>query len=266
ASLQPGHYRVEVRTLGWNGMPGTPATFSFIIRPPYWQSWWFLSAISVTLALLFYAFFRYRINQLMRLHQVRNRIATDLHDDIGSTLTNINILSELSYKNLKEPVVAEKFLKRITEEVTSSSQALDDIIWSVNSRNDSMDETLARMRRYAAELFENGRTAYHLELDETIQNRKLSMEQRRDIFLMFKETLNNVYKHADANHVWIAVFVDKNNLTMKIKDDGKGFDTLAATHRNGWKNLQARVEKWKGKLQLISEIQKGTTVLIQLPV
>src|SRR6185503_1494497 len=161
---QPGHYRFEVRTLGWNGMPGAPATFRFIIRPPYWQTWWFFSLCALALSLLFYAFFRYRINQLMRLQQVRNRIATDLHDDIGSTLTNINILSELSYKNIQEPPVAEKFLKRISEEVTSSSQALDDIIWSVNSRNDTLDETLARMRRYAAELFEGGHTVYRLVL------------------------------------------------------------------------------------------------------
>jgi signal transduction histidine kinase len=266
ASLQPGHYRFEVRTWGWNSMPGIPATFDFVIHPPFWKTWWFFSICALSLSLLLYALYHYRIRQLMKLHQVRNRIATDLHDDIGSTLTNINILSALSYKNLQEPLIAEKFLTRITEEVTASSQALDDIIWSVNSRNDSLDETLARMRRYAAELFESSNTAYHLVLDENIQNKKLSMEQRRDIFLLFKESLNNVYKHADASHVWIKVAVEKNQLIMQVRDNGKGFDTLATTHRNGWKNMQARVEKWKGILQVQSEKEKGTTVSIQLPV
>src|SRR6185295_16894337 len=111
------------------------------------------------LSLLFYAFFRYRINQLMRLQQVRNRIVTDLHDDIGSTLTNISILSELSMKNISHPKMAQQFLGRITEESIASQQALDDIIWSVNSKNDSLTATLARMRRYAAELFENSDTS-----------------------------------------------------------------------------------------------------------
>ena len=93
--------------------------------------------------------------QLVRLQNVRNNIATDLHDDIGSSLTNISILSELSTKNLSEPEKAQPFLQRISEEVQTSSQAMDDIIWSVNSRNDSLQETMARMRRYAAELFDN---------------------------------------------------------------------------------------------------------------
>jgi len=84
--------------------------------------------------------------------------------------------------------------------------------------------------------------------------------------VIFKEAINNIYKHAHAKNVWINISVEKNQLVMQVKDDGKGFDTLAATHRNGWKNLQARVEKWKGRLQLQSEKENGTIVSIQLPV
>src|SRR5436190_10028846 len=88
----------------------------------------------IWIAFILFSLYRYRINHLLRLQKVRNTIATDLHDDIGSTLTNISILSELSKKNLEEPKTAEQFLQRITEESVASQQALDDIIWSVNTR------------------------------------------------------------------------------------------------------------------------------------
>jgi ligand-binding sensor domain-containing protein len=144
-SLQPGNYNFEVRTLGWNGEWGVVSSFLFVIRPPYWQTWWFYLLIGLIILSLFYALYLYRIRHLLNLQKVRNRIATDLHDDIGATLTNINMLSEISRKNLEQPKEAEKFLYRITEEVTSTSQALNDIIWSVNSRNDSMEEILLRI-------------------------------------------------------------------------------------------------------------------------
>ena len=127
---------------------------------------------------------------------MRNSIADDLHDDIGSTLTNISILSELSKQHLDPKDNANKFLTRISEEVNTTSQALDDIIWSVNVRNDSVDEIMLRMRRYAGELFDAGRLKYELRFDDGLSGIKLSMDQRRDLYLIFKEAVNNIYKHA----------------------------------------------------------------------
>jgi two-component sensor histidine kinase len=265
ASLQPGNYRFEVKTIGWNGEWGGPANFEFIIRPPYWQTWWFYSLVGLIVLILFYAFYRYRIRQYMRLQKVRNRIASDLHDDIGSTLTNINMLSEISRKNLKEPREAEKFLHRITEEVTATSQALNDIIWSVNTRNDSMEETMARMRRYAAELFDNSSTNCHLNLDENLGGRKLNMEERRDVYLIYKESVNNIAKHASAKNVWIDAQWRNGKLQLKIKDDGKGFDDSVVTNRNGLKNIRSRTEKWKGTAFIKTAPGSGTLIEIIIP-
>lgn len=214
---------------------------------------------------LLYGLYRYRIMQLVRLQNVRNSIATDLHDDIGSSLTNISILSELGTKNLSQPEKAQPFLQRISEEVHASSQAMDDIIWSVNSHNDSLQEALARMRRYAAELFDNSETNCHLQLDENSANKKLSMDQRRDVYLIYKEALNNIHKHARASNVWIEVTQNQNYLRLQVRDDGKGFHTDVVTHRNGLKNLRSRVEKWNGKIKIESEESKGTFIDIKLP-
>jgi len=264
ASLTPGHYTFEVKTIGWNGEDGIPATFSFFITTPFWKQWWFIGSGILAIAIFFYALYRYRIQQLLRLQTVRNNIAANLHDDIGSSLTNISILSELSYKNISQPEKAQPFLKRISEEVQASNQAMDDIIWSVNSRNDSLQETIARMRRYAAELFDNSETNCHLQLDENAGNKKLSMEQRKDVYLIYKEVLTNIHKHAHANNVWIEVAQNQNHLLIQINDDGKGFNTNSVTHRNGLKNLRSRVEKWNGTIQIRSEENKGVDIEIKI--
>jgi ligand-binding sensor domain-containing protein/two-component sensor histidine kinase len=265
ASLRPGDYRFEVRAIGWNGQPGSAKTFSFIIEKPFWQTWWFYLLVVFSSIYLLYMLYRYRLSQLIKLQKVRDRIATDLHDDIGSSLTNINILSELSSKTLDKPEHAQQFLKRISEEVGTTSQAMDDIIWNVNSKNDSVQETIERMRRFAAELFDNSTVNYHLEFDDAIHGKKMNMEQRRDVFLMYKEMLNNVYKHAGAETVSIVAKVQGNILHLDVKDDGKAFDAKAVTHRNGLKNLYQRTARWNGTIEVNSEPSKGTEIRISMP-
>lgn len=265
ASLQPGNYQFEVRTMGWNEKWGVPATFAFSIQLPYWQTGWFYVLISAIFVLIIYLLYRYRIRQITKLQKVRNRIASDLHDDIGATLTNINMLSEISRKNLQQPQEAEKFLNRISEEVTASSQALNDIIWSVKSHNDSVSEIYSRMRRYAAELFDNSNIGCHLNLNEEEVSKKLNMEQRRDIYLIYKEAMNNIYKHAAAKNIWIDAYLQNGKFVLKMKDDGKGFDSTAKTNGNGLKNISARVNRWKGITTVRSSANNGSVLEIIIP-
>src|SRR4030095_8255312 len=266
ASLKPGDYIFEVKALGFNGKWGKPASFYFIVTTPFWQKTWFIILIIVFIALLLYALYRYRIKQLVRLQKVRNRIATDLHDEIGSNLTNISILSSLSKNNLSRPDQASDFLRRISEEVSSSSQALDDIIWSVNTNHDTLEETVARMRRYAAELFDAANISYDLELDPAFEEKKLIMEQRRDIYLLYKEAVNNIFKHAQAKQVMIKIAIEHNQLVLAIKDDGKGFEASKESARHGLKGMEERVKKWKGKIEIESASNEGVSIQIRLPV
>ncbi len=265
ASLQSGSYTFEVRTMGWNGQPGESTSFRFRIKPPFWKTWWFMSICIFGLGSLLFALYRYRISQILKLQKVRNRIATDLHDDIGTTLTNISILSQLSDKSLQGQQEAKEYLQRISEEVNESARALNDIIWNVNSNNDTLEEMLIRMRRFAAELFDHTDIRCHLALQPAAFRKKLNMEQRRDLYLVYKESLNNIYKHAEANTVWVELSMVKNSVKMLIKDDGKGFMTEQDTHRNGLKNLRARVEKWKGSISIVSQKGNGTDIEIIIP-
>jgi len=265
ASLQPGNYTFEVRTIGWNNQTGESTKFFFNIEPPYWQTWWFRTTCLLALFALLFALYRYRIRQILKLQKVRNRIATDLHDDIGSTLTNISILTELSKRNKEKPEKTDAYLARISEEINASGQALDDIIWSVNSKNDTIRETAARMRRYAAELFDSQNIRYELTMDPLIADKKILMEQRRDLHLIFKESLNNIYKHASATAVVIRLFIEKTNLIMIITDNGKGFDTTKHTHRNGVVSIKERVKRWRGNIDIESGNGAGTVIKVRLP-
>jgi len=265
-NLPHGHYTFRVKaSRQWDS--GDPATLlSITIRPPFWRTPLFILLCVLLVAGILYGSYRYRIGEILRLQQVRNRIASDLHDDIGSTLTNISMLSELSRKGIpeKQGQGAHVFLNRISEEVHRSGQALDDIVWSINTNNDTLEQTVIRMRRYAAEIFDAANINYTLQLDEQFAHRKLNMEQRRDIFLIFKEGINNVYKHAGATNVSIRVWPDRSRLYMEIKDDGRGFDTGVFTHRNGLKNMRSRLEKWRGEMLVQSSPGHGCTILVDI--
>ena len=265
-NLPPGKYVFKVKASNNLVSSIDPiATLTIIIDPPFWRTWWFISLSCIAMFGILYVLYRYRINQLIALQKVRNRIATDLHDDIGSTLTNISILSELSRKNMQDEEQTKNFLNRISEEVYFSNQALDDIVWSINTSNDTLEKTVARMRRYAAEVFDGANISYSLQLDEQFENYKLNMDQRRDCFLLFKEAINNIYKHAQAKNVSIKLWVERNNLYMEIHDDGKGFNTSINTNRNGIKNMYSRMEKRKGSIKIKSEQGKGTSTELRFP-
>jgi ligand-binding sensor domain-containing protein/signal transduction histidine kinase len=264
--LPAGNYQFKVKaSRDLSTEPSQVTSLEIIIKPPFWQTIWFISFCVLFIAASLYGIYRYRISQLIRLQKVRNGIASDLHDDIGSALTHINILSELSKTGVDPKSETSLFLNRISEEVTNSGQALDDIVWSINSNNDTMEQMVARMRRYVAEVFETNIDHFSLEFDDRFAHRRLNMEQRRDFFLLFKELINNIYKHARASKVEIRIWIEKNMLNMYIADNGCGFDNTKETTRNGLKNMQARTEKWNGSFTINTQPGKGTVTNISIP-
>ncbi len=266
-SLSPGPYIFHVKARGVNGLwSANEATLSFVIATPFYREWWFILASIAAACAIAYLLYMYRIKQLLSVQNVRNKIAADLHDDIGSTLTNINILAELSSSSINDTPKVSDFLKRISEEVNATSESLDDIVWSINTNNDSFSEMAARMRRYTADLLEPADIKYDIQFDSKLTGKKLQMEQRRDIYLMFKEAINNIYKHAGAKHVNASLCLQNGKLVIAITDDGKGFDPQIQTGRNGLKNMQARAQKWHGNCTVASSVSHGTTVSITMAV
>jgi ligand-binding sensor domain-containing protein/two-component sensor histidine kinase len=237
----------------------------FIILPPFWKTWWFVLTCIILFCSIVYMIYRYRIAQIMKLQLVRNRISAELHDDIGTKLTNINILSTLTHQAMEEPVKARELLGRISTEVQTSSEALDDIVWNINTRNDSLQEIIPRMRRYASEVLSGKNIQFNIRVPDNLQNIKFPMEKRHDVYLLFKEIVNNIHKHADAAHVIVDIEIHDAAFFLQVKDNGKGFDSSQQTNRNGLQNLKARTEKWKGELVIQSTKGTGTAIKIVLP-
>jgi len=265
SSLLPGQYTFEVKAQLSDGTwSRNQAAVLFIVANPFWKTWWFIFLNIIGITLIIYLVYQYRVRQIITLQNIRGRIASDLHDDIGSTLSNIHILTRLSHANLAEPEKAGGFLTRIAEEVNSSSQSLDDIVWSINTVNDNFEQVAARMRRYAAELFESSDIVYKVDFDEKLLHKKLNLEQRRDIYLIFKEALNNIYKHAHATTATVALAMDHQYFKMTISDNGNGFAPGTPTTRNGLKNMRARAVSQKGSFTVESRKGSGTTLCISM--
>ncbi len=218
----------------------------------------------------FYFLYRYRLLQFMRVHTVRENIARDLHDDMGSYLSSISILSQ-SVVNLaqKDPVKAHELVQKIGETARHVMDSMGDIIWSVNPDNDSMSQVVTRMRDVGADLLEEQNVLFSLDLDETLLSAHLPLEQRRDFFLIYKEALTNCAKYACATHVWVRLRREDSALILTIQDNGAGFDPKPPSGKsplkgNGLKNMQVRTEKLGGTFLLTTEPGSGTTIQVKI--
>ena len=206
-----------------------------------------------------------KIEQQQQMLAVRNDIARDLHDEIGSTLTSIKILSEVSKNNIGRDVKkASAMLSKITEQSAQMQQGMSDIIWAIKPDNDKMENMLVRMREYAAYALESKDIDVSFSVDDDVLEKNLDMQQRRDVFLIFKEAVNNAAKYSGARSVKIKLQKALNNIVMEIADNGKGFNR-AETSSNGLKNMQTRAIGMNGVLEIISGENKGTAIVMKIP-
>lgn len=267
-NLPPGAYTFKVKAGFENGAwSKEEASFKFSVMSPYWVRWWFIMLVVAAVSGLFYSFYRYRINQLVQVQQVKNNISADLHDDIGSRLTNIQLLSAISKSKLSagSDAEAKEYLNSIDEEVQASAEALDEIVWNIKMTDENLEDMTARMRRYAGELLENVGIVYSLQVENRFSDKKMGMEKRRELFLIFKEILNNIRKHARATKVEILIAIRDYQFYLSLQDNGIGFDACCQTSRNGLCNMKERVKKWKGLISIASEKNKGTLVEVWIP-
>lgn len=267
--LPPGNYVFRVRAQNEEGHFSQQTTMlRIIINPPFWKTWWFISFIMLSLVLIAYLLHRLRINQLLRVEKVRSRLASDLHDDMGSTLSTINILTTVAMGKVgKNDQEVNNHLRNIGQSSSRVMEAMDDIVWSINPRNDNMQKIAARMREFASNTLEAQNIDLAFKLDEQVKELKFDMESRKDIFLLFKEAINNISKYAGAGAVTVTLQLERKNFLMRIQDDGKGFDPsapLKETRGNGLRNMKMRAEAIKGNLTITSAPGKGTLIELRV--
>lgn len=265
--LQPGHYVFKVKAQNINGLGSDNETqIKIYIRPPYWRNYWFLSTVLFCIALLIYTVHKLRVNKLLAVEKIRTKVARDLHDDMGSTLSTINILSAMAKSKLNtDAIKTSEYIGKISENSQRMMEAMDDIVWSIKPMNDSMQRIAARMREFATNVLEAKDIEPCFAITENVYDIKLDMEARRDFFLIFKEAVNNAAKYSKATQVNVKLDTDGKILSMEVKDDGIGFNEKDADG-NGLGNMQKRADALRGKLSIQSKPGEGTAIKLVIPV
>lgn len=267
ANLSAGNYQILIRAVAPDGsLSANPAIVSFRVLPPIYLRWWFLTLIAFVIAAAFYALYRFRVQRLLEIERTRTFIATDLHDDIGSNLSKISILSEVVRMQLAhEGKPDNKLLGSIAEISRESVSSMSDIVWAINPKRDSALEMARKMREYAEELFVPKNVFVSFSEPDKGAKIKLSMDLRRDLYMIFKEAINNIAKHSNCSAVKIVFNIQRNEIVLRIEDDGIGFEAAEQINGNGLANMKTRVEKLKGDFRIESISNKGTNITILIP-
>ncbi|MFT3704331.1 MAG: two-component regulator propeller domain-containing protein [Agriterribacter sp.] len=260
-NLDPGNYNFLVEaTFDPNTWSNTPQVLRIFVMAPWWQTWWFKIFVITGTVSVAYALYKYRIRQLLRLDSLRNRIARDLHDEVGSSISTIAIYSKIVHEQMEnETFNNEPLLQKITDHATEIMESMNDIVWNINTKNDAFEHIISRMRENAFQLLEAKGYTLHFDFDEQLYQMQLPMEKRRDFYLVYKEAINNIAKYAEGKNVWITLYLADTGLQLMIKDDGKGFDRkLIRKGANGLSNMEQRAAMLGGMLSITAEPGNGT--------
>ncbi|WP_022824388.1 sensor histidine kinase [Hymenobacter norwichensis] len=269
-NLDPGTYTFRVRATNNDGVWNPQGVaLQIVVAPPWYRTWWFQVGISwVVFGLLFMAY-RMRVTQLLALERVRHGIARDLHDDMGSTLSSISILSQIArtHQQQHRPDQAAVLLDQIGDSSRRMLDAMDDIVWAINPDHDALEDVTARMRSFASEVLEARGIDFTFRVEPSVQGQKLGMQARREFFLLFKEAINNLAKYARCQHASILLAYQHGHLHLTVQDDGIGFDPAnpAQGGGNGLANMRSRAAALHGQLTLDTAPGHGTTLHLKVP-
>lgn len=257
-----GNYTLFAKAVNNAGVESTEiASFNFYVQPPLWKTWWFILICSIVLIGAIYLLYRYKLNQVVKEERLRSKIATDLHDDIGSTLSSISFYTETIKQQTAEKIPhLTPLLNRMGETSREMVGNMSDIVWAINPTNDDVKHLATRIQIHAASLCSLKNIALQFQCDEVIYHLKLSMEQRQNIFLLFKEGLNNALKYADCTEITIHLNKQNNLFVLLLKDNGKGFNVLETEDGNGLLNMQKRAKDIGGSFSISSTCNVGTTI------
>jgi signal transduction histidine kinase len=244
--------------------------------PPYWQTWWFqtlvaLVAVGLVAGVVFYVSTQRLQRQLATLRQhealerERARIARDLHDQLGANLTQVALLGELAETDKESPDEVEAHARQISQTARETTHALDEIVWTVNPSNDTLDGLINYVCKYAQEYLALADLKYRLDVPSELPNTPISPELRHNVFLAAKETINNIVKHSGATSAWLRLHLAPQGFVLEIEDDGKGLSADAENKgRSGLKNMRKRMEDIGGEFEIGARQGGGTVVRLKV--
>jgi signal transduction histidine kinase len=277
--LLPGDYRFRVSACNNDGVWNEAGdTLVFTVLPYFWETWWFkaalgfatLATLGIIVALIQRQRYRRRLERVERQHEMeqeRSRIARDLHDDLGTNLTQIGLLSALANREKTPADEAKELVQQVRGVAREMVIALDEIVWAVNPKNDSLAGLVGYLGHFAEEFFRPTNIRLRLDIPSQLPSIPLSAESRHHLFLAFKETVNNTARHSGATQVQLRVEILANEVVIGMEDNGCGFEIQSDSFRagNGLANMKRRLEQIGGRTELKSTPGKGTTVVFHAP-
>ncbi|MDF2193618.1 sensor histidine kinase [Paraflavitalea sp. CAU 1676] len=275
SNLEAKDYVLKVRATAAGLRNEEVATLLITIIPPVWQRWWFYALCGFSIGVIFYFIYKYRFDQLLKQQAIRNKIAQDLHDNVGSTLSSISVYSQVAkiYHEQNRGKDLKQALEKISETSVEMISEMNDIVWTINPRHDSMDTILQRMESFARPLLASQGIHFHFEVDPGVNMLNLEMTRRKNFYLIYKEAINNALKYAQCKNLWVKIGVRQHHLFLVATDDGIGFDpatvqleTAQSLSGNGLRNMEMRAEEMRGRWKIDSLAGKGTTVHLRFPI
>ena len=273
-----GNYQFEVTACNEDGIWNDKgATLQVQVLPPFWNTWWFRTAAIICLVGIIVGSVHYVSTQRLQrqvaalrqqeaLEKERARIARDLHDQLGANLTQVALLGELAESDKESPHEVEAHARQISQTARETTHSLDEIVWTVNPSNDTLDGLVNYVCKYAQEYLAVAGLKYRLEVPPHLPNTPISPELRHNVFLASKEAITNVVRHAHATSAAVRLKLDHGSFTFEIEDNGKGFsDSDANKGRNGLKNMRKRLEDVGGQFSMTSGSDGGTRVSLKAP-
>ncbi|HEX7902269.1 MAG TPA: two-component regulator propeller domain-containing protein [Chitinophagaceae bacterium] len=267
--LPPGTFTFLVRSEDAEGNASKNVTKMIIrVRPPFWRTWWFLGLVIFAATVVLFWLDKLRMQKIRGLESVRTRIATSLTEDMSSSLSNINISSELAKTKIDiDTHRTKEYIGQISETSNRMVQAMYDMVWSIDPKNDTMADTIDRMKSFCTEIENTYPISINFDVDKPVNRLQLDMEHRYEILCIYKEAVTNAAKYSDGRYIKVSLRYNKSRLLMIIMDDGKGFLMTDATMLGrGISDMRRRAAGINAIFYIESEINTGTIVKVEMPV
>lgn len=254
--IGPGTYTLQVRASNEDGVWSEPVEMSIHWQPRWYQTWWFKVLLVVLFLAIIWGLVRMRLHQLSREEAIRRKLSNDLHDDLGSTLNSVKIHANLAMADPGNEV----FLQRVKEGTQQAIVSTRDLIWVLDDKKDTVDHLITRVMTFAEPLCDAQGITLTRNISETAWNFKLGKEEKRNLYMILKESINNSIKYANCRNIRIEILQDGKRLHISVSDDGAGFNQETVTPGNGTNNIKSRARDAGYEALIRTAPGMGTTV------
>jgi two-component sensor histidine kinase/ligand-binding sensor domain-containing protein len=259
SSTPPGTYQLQLQASNEAGDWSDPVELTLIFLPKWYQTFWFRSILAILFIGSIYGLYRIRINQIKKEQKIRSKLASDIHDDLGSTLNSVKVYANLALMDKDK----DKYLHKVKENIQEALTGVKDIIWVLDDSKDTVEYLLSRVNQFAAPICEANGINYKQKMSDDVRDYKLLRAEKRNLYMILKEAVNNACKYAGASDLSIEVGLQKKRPVLIISDSGKGFDETFIQEGNGLKNMQIRSKEIKYQLIIQSSHSKGTFIQLK---